>query len=92
MKVYFANLHSPWERSINENTNGLLRQYLLKGSNLSGFTQEELEGIAWTLNTRPRKSLGLRCLAELFTSNAFVFKHIMRYFLHLVIETVPHYS
>jgi IS30 family transposase len=74
MTVYFADPHSPWQRGINEHTDGLLRQYLPKGSDVSGFTQEELDAITWTLNSRPRKSLGFRCPAELFTTDAFDFR------------------
>ncbi len=74
VRVNFADPHSPWQRGINENNNGLLRQYLLKGEDLSVFSQEDLDAFAWKLNTRPRKSLGFKCPAALFTKNAFDFR------------------
>jgi IS30 family transposase len=65
--VYFCDPHSPWQRGLNENTNGLLRQYLPKGADLSLYTQEQLDDIAWSLNTRPRKSLGFRSPVEVYS-------------------------
>jgi len=66
MQVYFAHPHSPWERRINENMNGLLRQYLPKCEDLSVYKQEDLDKMAWRLNTSHRKSLAWKCPAELY--------------------------
>ena len=72
VQVYFCDPQSPWQRGSNENTNGLLRQYLPHAADLSGYSQGRLDAIARRLNTRPRMTLGYRTpaatLAEIVAS------------------------
>jgi IS30 family transposase len=66
IRVFFADPYSPWQRGTTENTKGLLRQYLPKGTDLSGYTQREWNAIAHRLNTRPRKCLNFATPLEVY--------------------------
>lgn len=69
MQVYFCEPRSPWQRGTNENTNGLLRQYFPKGTDLARYSASDLAAVTTALNNRPRKALGWRTPAEAFANH-----------------------
>ena len=73
-KVYFADPHSPWRRPTKENTNGLLRQFFPKGTDLSGISQTELNDVARLMNQRPRKTLGWKTPEQAMAEELAAFK------------------
>ena len=72
--MFFADPHSPWQRPTNENTTPLLRQYFPKGTDLARWSADDLEAVALALNNRPRKVLGWKTPAEVFSEQLQLLK------------------